>query len=162
MAAGLGTYIWNPFNTPSWSPIQRVLGMGVFRIPARSMEPTIPEGSVIFASAWAYIAGEPAVGDVVVFRYPPDPSIHYVKRIVALAGDTISIEACRVRLNGRILSEPYAVTEGPDQYGSCAFDPVQVPDGNYFVLGDNRLNSEDSRYWGFVPEANLYGRVHIR
>ena len=162
VAVALGAYIWNPFNASSWNPIQRVAGLGSFRNPSQSMEPTIPRGALFYASAWSYVRKEPAVGDVVVFQYPPDPSIQYMKRIVALGGDTISVEACRVRLNGNLLSEPYAITEGPDPYNGCSFDQVRVPDGSYFVLGDNRLNSEDSRYWGFVPRANIYGRVTIK
>ena len=158
-AIGVAVYIWNPFNSASWSPLQRLYGFGVYRNSSRSMEPTIPYRAMFHASAWPYLRRPPAVGDIVVFRYPPDPSIEYVKRVVAVGGDTISIESCHVKLNGKLLPEPYAKAEGEDPHGYCAFDSVRVPPGQYFVLGDNRLNSEDSRFWGFLPRTNIYGLV---
>ncbi|MEO6185296.1 MAG: signal peptidase I [Steroidobacteraceae bacterium] len=196
-----------------------------FRIPSDSMMPTLQDGDFILVNKFRYglrlpvlnkkilDVSEPKRGDVVVFRYPPDPAINYIKRLVGLPGDRVKVISDRIYVNdvpleerdlGRYsdgcyenmrLSEVHTGEHShhvlscrtPDYLGSTAlpscgrdighsypcmeddaqaqagmtdrgdFAEVTVPAGNYLMIGDNRDNSEDGRYWGFVPEANLVG-----
>ncbi len=152
-----------------------------FRIPSASMLPTLEVGDFILVNKYAYglrlpvldhkllAIGSPARGDVVVFRYPPDPSQDYIKRVVGLPGDVVEYRDRAVHINGqrlpqqngrerlgaiehRLQLQPWV----PDQPGRWV-----VPAGHFFVMGDNRDNSRDSRVWGFVPEANLVGRAFL-
>jgi signal peptidase I len=107
-------FFLNPFDIPSWSPISRITGIQIFRNPTVSMEPTLSRGSMIVASAWPYLFREPQTGDIVVFRFPPDPSVLYVKRIVAAGGSSVSVTKCNATVDGRPLSEPYAVAGGDE------------------------------------------------
>jgi signal peptidase I len=152
----------NPFKAPSWSPIARITGLSLFSNPSASMEPTLSRGSFIFASGWSYLLRDPQPGDVVVFRYPPDPSVVYVKRIIAAGGSRVSLSKCMAIVNDSPLNEPYVVTQGDDMDPACTFGPVVVPENHYFVLGDNRTNSADSRAWGFLPAANVIARALTR
>jgi signal peptidase I len=101
-----------------------------------------------------YLFGEPARGDIVVFRFPHQPDKDFIKRIIGVPGDTIEIRNGRVILNGAALEEPYISREP-----SYDTPKTIVPPGNYFVLGDNRPNSSDSHVWGFVPADNLIGKA---
>jgi signal peptidase I len=94
---------------------------------------------------------------VVVFHAPPQPDTDYIKRVIGLPGDTVAVVGGRVMVNGTPLEEPYI--EFPASY---SFGPVVVPDGNYFVLGDNRPESLDSHFGWFVPVDKLIGRAWIR
>ena len=96
----------------------------------------------------------PERGDVIVFRYPRDPSRDFIKRVIAVPGDTVSIQGGQVTVNGTLLEEEYL-----DETTRGDLDNTVVPDGSYFVLGDNRSNSSDSRSWGFVPEENIIGKA---
>lgn len=100
--------------------------------------------------------GEPRRGDVVVFRWPRDERQYFVKRVIGLPGDEIRIRGGEVRRNGEALDEPYV--EQPS--GESIVERV-VPEGHYYVLGDNRAQSDDSRRWGSVPEENIVGRVWL-
>ena len=197
-----------------------------FRIPSDSMMPTLQDGDLIAVNKYAYglrlpvlnrkfiELGEPQRGDVVVFRYPPAPTMNYIKRLVGLPGDRVSVKNDQLTING----VPVSYSEAPGRYNdgcyanmrlatevlgqhrhqtlscrtperglyapplaSCnrwadhslqCFEPdapgipdsgdyaeVVVPAGSYLMMGDNRDNSEDGRFWGFVPEANLVGRA---
>jgi len=170
-------------------------------IPTASMEQTILIGDHVFLNKLLYGPSLPYTpwrlpalrtvrrGDIVAFRYPQNPSVMFVKRVMAVGGDVVRIEKKRVMVNGKILQEPYV------QYQSAAIfslrddfpptvsqigtlpaawgldpawartmpnfirdDGLHVPLGNLFVMGDNRDNSLDSRFWGFVPEANVVGK----
>jgi signal peptidase I len=101
---------------------------------------------------------QPRRQDVIVFRSPHDPGTDLVKRIIGMPGDTVEIRRGVVFINGHPLKEPY-LTVPPD--GNESRGPYQVPPENYFVMGDNRANSFDSRYWGFVPRRNLIGEPVI-
>lgn len=127
-----------------------------FTVEGPSMMPTLEDGQRLLVDRLTYRFREPQRGDVVVFRYPANPREHFIKRIIGLPGDEIRISRGRVFVNGVALEEPYLA--GP-MFGS--FGPVVVPPGRYFVLGDNRNNSEDSRdrRVGFVPRENLVGRA---
>jgi signal peptidase I len=101
-----------------------------------------------------YLFGEPARGDIVVFRFPQQPDKDFIKRIIAIPGDTIEVRNGRVILNGVPQEEKYISREP-----SYETPRTIVPPGNYFVLGDNRPNSSDSHVWGFVPADNLIGKA---
>jgi signal peptidase I len=197
-----------------------------FRIPSDSMMPTLQDGDFILVNKYRYglrlpvvntkimDVAEPQRGDVVVFRYPPDPAINYIKRLVGLPGDRVKVVSDRIYVNDVPLAETehgrysdgcyenmrladvqtgehhhqtlscrtpdflggpqlpgchrdigrsYACNEDPAGFASPGLtdhgdtEEVTVPAGNYLMIGDNRDNSEDGRYWGFVPEANLVG-----
>lgn len=176
-----------------------------FRIPSGSMMPTLLVGDFILVNKYTYGVrlpvtkqkviplNDPERGDVVVFRFPQNPKIDYIKRLIAVPGDTVSYKNKTIYLNGEplkvsavepyqafgsgmrangslkgleqladvqhdILVNPYA----PDFNPSCRFmghKEITVPDGHYFVMGDNRDDSNDGRCWGFVPEKNLVGQA---
>jgi signal peptidase I len=137
-------------------------------IPTASMEQTILVGDHIFLNkllygpqipftSWRLPAVRQVQGqDIVAFRFPPDPSLIYVKRVIGLPGDRVEVRGHRVLVNGQRLQEPYAVHTHPrrrENYG-----PTTVPAGHLFVMGDNRDNSHDSRFWGPVPLENVIGK----
>lgn len=185
-----------------------------FKIPSGSMIPTLVIGDFILVNKFTYgirlpvinkkiiPINDPQRGDVMVFRYPPDPSLDYIKRVIGVPGDKVRYENKRLSVNGqdyvqerredyldkerlfytpRFTETTGAVqhdvlidTESPSyvshpalfphrencQYNSSGFECV-VPPGHYFMMGDNRDNSQDSRYWGFVPDENLVGKAFI-
>lgn len=123
------------------------------RVDGSSMEPSLHHNELILVNRLAYQFGEPARGDVVVFRFPRDPEQEYIKRIIGLPGDTIEIRDHQVFVNGILLEEPY-IAAPTNQSGVWT-----VPEDRYFVLGDNRNDSSDSRAWGTVPEEYLIGKA---
>lgn len=122
-----------------------------------SMAPGIQDGDRILVEPWSYLIGPIERGDVVVLRYPLDPDIDYIKRIIGLPGDHVKLARGKVWVNGEALAEPYVTSV--DAASSLS---VVVEAGNYFVLGDNRPRSSDSREFGFVPEDFVRGRVDLR
>ena len=194
-----------------------------FRIPSSSMVPTLLEGDFILVNKYNYglrmpisndiivPIGSPKRGDVVVFHYPLDPSIDYIKRLVGLPGDEIKYEGRQLTINGQVVeqkdsklaqlksgtystqipmdrivqgtefladtvtgheiwvdpSRPAYIPQGvrPDVKKYCQYTEngftCKVPQGQYFMMGDDRDFSEDSRYWGFVPEKNIVGRAYF-
>lgn len=167
-----------------------------FRIPSGSMMPTLVEGDFILVNKYEYgirlpvlnrlvIGNEtPARGDIIVFRYPEDPSVPFIKRVIGIPGDHVTYRNQTLYLNGSaVAQEPEGmVANAGGMLGLPALqlvedlgtgphriylDPVRpgqeadlvVGEGEYFVLGDNRDNSRDSRYWGLVPDRNLIGRA---
>lgn len=131
------------------------------QVPSGSMETTIMTGDRIMALRTSYWFNEPQRGDVVVFRYPDDPEQKtlYVKRIIGMGGDTVKVANGCVYINGEVLDEPYlgVTTEGD-------FGPFEVPEGSYFMMGDNRNDSSDSRFWKhkFVAPDKILGKVKFR
>ncbi|MEN2983516.1 MAG: signal peptidase I [Dictyoglomaceae bacterium] len=123
-------------------------------IPTGSMIPTLNDGEAVLVVRIPYYFREPVRGEVIVFKYPLDPSKEYVKRLIGLPGDTVEIKKGNVYINGKLLEENYVKRKSDDNYG-----PIKVPKDSYFVLGDNRPVSVDSRYWGFVPKKNLVGKA---
>ena len=105
----------------------------------------------------SFLFQEPKRGEIIIFKYPLDKDRDFVKRIIGLPGETVSIEAGVVAIDGQVLDEPYIETKG-EHYMS----PMFVPSGSYFVLGDNRENSSDSRFWGPVETANIIGKVTLK
>ena len=150
-----------------------------FRVEGSSMEPTLREGQYIIVNRLAYLSfayehletalpfadfrGDdgalfplrpPERGDVAIFRYPEDPSLDFVKRVIALPGDTVAIDRGQVYVNGVALDEPYVA-----QSDYRNMEERLIPGGSYFVLGDNRGRSDDSRDWGNVPAENFVGKA---
>jgi signal peptidase I len=183
-----------------------------FKIPSGSMIPTLLVGDFIAVNKYTYGIrlpvlnkkiiefGSPQRGDVVVFRYPPDPSLDYIKRVVALPGDRVAYQNKRLTINGQLVSADktgdyfdsermfytpqYLEKLGEVEHAilieenspvfvpfvmqfphhdKCLYNSAgvicEVPEGHYFVMGDNRDNSQDSRVWGFVPDENLVGKA---
>jgi len=130
-----------------------------FRVQGTSMEPLLLDGERIVVNKFLYRFRAIERGDVVVFWYPRDPSVSFVKRVVALPGDFVEIRGGELAVNGVAVKEPYlpASFRDHDSYG-----PTEVRKGYYFVLGDHRRSSNDSRSWGEVPEKYIYGRAVFR
>lgn len=130
-------------------------------VPTGSMENTIMAGDRILALRTSYWFDEPEAGDVVIFRYPDDPSGNtlYVKRIIGTEGDVVQMEDGVVTVNGEVLAEDYLA-----EPASGSFGPYIVSEGSYFMMGDNRNHSLDSRYWEnkFVEEEEILGKVVLR
>lgn len=127
------------------------------RVESISMQPTLYPGDYVIVNKLAYrFKGTPNRGDVIVFRYPPNPeAIPYIKRVIGLPGDQIHIGDGKVYVNGQAVVEPYLVVT-TNRGGDWT-----VPAGQIFVMGDNRNNSSDSRSWGFVPLENIIGRAEV-
>jgi signal peptidase I len=124
------------------------------RVAGQGMMPTLREGEQYLL--WKDV--EPINrGDIVIFWYPDDPSKSYIKRIVGMPGEEVMVENGKVLINGNPLDEPYLNEEYRSTDSMPA--PMHVSSHHYFVLGDNRRNSSDSRYWGPVPEKYIYGKI---
>lgn len=135
-----------------------------FWFPSGSMQPTLLIGDHFLVDKRAYASGVlPARGDVVVFVSPVDSKTRLAKRAVALAGDTVEIREKKLYVNGSLQNESYVRHEDPDHVFTPrdTFGPVVVPEQKFFVLGDNRDKSYDSRFWGFVPGEFLLGRATV-
>ncbi len=131
-----------------------------FYIPSGSMEPTLQVGDRILVSKLSYRLGPIRRGDVIVFHYPLNPGKDFVKRVVALAGEKVELRDGVVLINGRPISELYPTAlAGGDRSCTSNYGPQLIPADNLFVLGDNRCNSEDSRFFGFVPLPNVIGKA---
>jgi signal peptidase I len=150
-----------------------------FKIPTGSMENNLLVGDHLIVNKMAFAptltSFERAIlperqierGDVIVFKYPIQPDRDFIKRVIGLPGDTLELRRKRVHVNGVALDEPYVhyleqpSDSGPVRTGDLReeYGPVTVPEGQYFMMGDNRDNSEDSRYWGFMPESYVKGRA---
>lgn len=164
---GVAVYLVNPYHSPLRHPNARLLGYMLYRQPSLSMAPTVPLGSYFLVSTRSLGSRDPRPGEIVVFQYPPYPEITYLKRVIAVGGSTVEIRGQQVYVDGREISEPYVarhtilhpdvVRAGFTPPEDRGFPPFQVPQGQFFVLGDNRGNSEDSRAWGTVPRELMIG-----
>ena len=130
-----------------------------FRVQGTSMEPLLHDGERIVVNKFVYRFHRIERGDVVVFWYPRDPSVSFIKRVVALPGDQVEIRSGQLFVNGQAVPETYL----PEAFRDTdTFPPTEVRKGYYFVLGDHRRSSNDSRTWGEVPEKYIYGRAVFR
>lgn len=169
-----------------------------YRIPSGSLKPTLETGDFIIANKFIYglrlpvwhqkmlNIKEPKTGDIMIFRFPPNPSINYIKRVIGVPGDHIEYKNKVLSINGKTMPQTligHAIESEPGM-GSFSVEKVQenlngvihdiyiradvpavdfdvtVPEGQYFGMGDNRDASSDSRYWGFIPEANIVGEAY--
>ena len=154
----------------------RTLIIQPFKIPSGSMEDTLAVGDHILVSKFIYGTripftdkkvlrlDSPKRGDIVVFTYPVDASKDFIKRVVGVPGDEIVIRNKKVYINGKPYEDPHEVHREKDTVVDVRdnFGPVRVPDRSYFVMGDNRDRSYDSRFWGFVGEEKLRGKAFIK
>lgn len=139
--------------------ILRTFVIQAFWIPSGSMIPTLEPGDrVLVLKFWYSLPKfEPKRGQIVVFKYPVDPRRDFVKRVIGVPGDTVEIREGTIFVNGSELFEPYV-----KHHDSYHMDQIVVPENNYFCLGDNRPNSQDGRFWGFVPRNFLRGPALFR
>ncbi|MFA4888330.1 MAG: signal peptidase I [Candidatus Omnitrophota bacterium] len=147
----------------------------VFKIPTGSMRPTLVEGDLIMVNKFLYGAKipftdwrlpalrQPKRGDVVVFIYPEDRSKDYIKRLIALPGESVEIKNGTIYINGQPLLEPQFSQRFYYNRGDFANEgqKIIVPKDSFFMLGDNSGSSKDSRYWGFVPHKNILGKAFL-
>src|SRR3984893_5799960 len=133
-----------------------------FNVEGTSMEPSLHNGELILVDKWTYLFHPPQRGDVIVFIALPAPTLDYVKRIIAVPGDKITINNTIVTVDGVTLNETYvaAINQG-NLFNEKVIQNVIVPPNMYFVLGDDRIRSDDSRDWGFVPRQNIIGRAAL-
>lgn len=134
--------------------IIRIWFVEPFYIPSASMEPTLYPRDRIIVNKIVYKFHQPERGDVVVFKYPLDTQRDFIKRVIALEGETVEVRDSYVFINGKRLEEPYLPHEIVAKFG-----PYQVPKGHIFVMGDNRNNSDDSRVWGPLNKEFLVGKA---
>ena len=128
------------------------------KVEGTSMEPGLQNEERIFINKFTYKfrLGSVSRGETVVFRAPKSMDKSYIKRVIGVPGDRVRIDHGQVYVNGKALVENYIKDDGPDYF---TMDEETVPEGNYFVLGDHRTSSSDSRSWGFVPRENIYGKA---
>jgi signal peptidase I len=131
------------------------------KVEGTSMMPTLTDQERIFINKFTYRFGLGSVarGDTVVFWYPQDTSKSYIKRVIGVPGDHIRVEGGLVYVNGQALVESYVPPENRDSNSWRDGEEQVIPDGKYFVLGDHRNQSSDSRMWGYVPRDNIYGKA---
>lgn len=162
----------------------RIFVFQAFKIPTGSMHDNLLIGDHIIVNKFIYGPAQSELwrklfgfrevrrGDIVVFRFPGDPETDFVKRVIGLPGDTLEVRDKKILIGGQELPEPYTVHEDPQIYPADRalpeqfrlrdqFGPYTVPEGNYFVMGDNRDRSNDSRYWGTVPRSLIKGRAFL-
>lgn len=125
-------------------------------VEGTSMDPTLANHQRLLINKIGYRFAEPDRGDIVVFRYPVNPHRDFIKRVIARGGETVEIRNGKVTVDGQTLTENYVVWADDGFYPATT-----VPPGSVFVLGDNRMNSEDSRYFGFVPLGHIKGKAFI-
>lgn len=127
------------------------------RVEGTSMMPSLYDQERLFINQFSYkFGGEIHRGDTVVFWFPGDTTKSYIKRVIGIPGDVVAIDEGTVILNGRPLKETYVPPEYRDQ---ISVPPQRIPSDKYFVLGDHRSSSSDSRMWGFVPRKYIYGKA---
>ena len=137
-----------------------------YEIPSGSMEETIIPGDMVFSEKISYYMREPEPNDIVTFVDPEDPSRTLIKRVIAVAGDTVDLDDGFVSVNGEILVEPYTLGKESWPLARTAPNvevdfPYTVPEGHIWVMGDNRTSSQDSRYFGAVPISSITGRAAL-
>ena len=160
----------------------RTFVVQAFKIPTGSMENSLLIGDHLLVNKFVFGPSKTALerallpmgtierDDVIVFKYPEEPERDFIKRVIGLPGDTLEVRDKKVHVNGQMLDEPFAhyidAPPAPSEFREVtSFDvrerygPVTVPPDRFFVMGDNRDNSEDSRYWGFLPRENIKGKA---
>jgi signal peptidase I len=151
----------------------RAFVVQAFKIPSGSMEPTLLVGDHILVNKFIYGIKipylqatlipicDPGPGDIIVFIYPEDKSKDFIKRVIGIPGDKIQMQGKQVLVNDLPLDDKYGFYDEKTGGSSRSFGPVVVPKDHYFVMGDNRDHSLDSRFWGFVPSTAIKGKAFI-
>ena len=151
----------------------RTFVVQAFTIPSGSMVPTLQVGDYILVNKFIYGAEVPFTslhlpgirapqrGDIIVFKYPWDEKRDFIKRVIGLPGDEVFIKGRTVYVNGRPLDEPYALYNDGTSHTNVEYGPSAVPHDSFFMMGDNRDNSQDSRYWGFLKRDKIRGKAFI-
>ncbi|WP_250465051.1 signal peptidase I [Microbulbifer litoralis] len=153
----LSVYLWNPSGTDTYDPRARILGFMFFHMPSDSMYPSVERNSYVYVTTFSYLFSEVDSGEMLVYRAPHTGS-PFLGRVMGVSGDRVSLKNSSVILNGVALEENYM----NDEVLVCRhsdFPEIKVPEGYLFILGDNRCNSLDSRYFGFVPDSSVIGKV---
>ena len=148
-----------------------------FDIPSGSMEPTLVPGDYILVNKFIYgvrlpymntpllTYNEPKRGDIIVFIYPKDPSKDFIKRVIGMPGETVQVINGKIYIDNSPIDDPWGYFDKTEPPGFIAtvenFGPVTVPENSLFVMGDNRNNSEDSRFWGALPLNDVVGKAFI-
>ena len=147
----------------------KVTTVQAFYIPSGSMEPTLQVGDRVLVNKWSYRVHDVNRGDIMVFTKPPEEASDIkdlIKRVVGLPGETLTIDNNHVLINGQMLDEPYlpagTLTQPVGTHGCAPANPCVIPEGDVFVMGDHRTNSEDSRYFGPIKESSIVGRAFVR
>jgi signal peptidase I len=131
-----------------------------FKIPSGSMIPTLLIGDHLLVNKFIYRFRPPSRGEIVVFKFPQDRKTDFIKRVVAVEGNTVEVTNRTLYIDGRPVQEPFAFWEDPRSL-ETHFGPVTVPAGKVFVMGDNRDNSYDSRFWGPVDRTDIVGEAMV-
>lgn len=151
----------------------RAFVVQAFKIPSGSMEPTLLVGDHILVNKFLYgiklpyvqttliPISEPERGDIIVFIYPEDKSKDFIKRVIGIPGDKIQIQGRQIFINGLLFEDRYGYYDEKAGNPNRSFGPVVVPKEHFFVMGDNRDHSLDSRFWGFVPSTAVKGKAFI-
>ncbi|MBI4791652.1 MAG: signal peptidase I [Deltaproteobacteria bacterium] len=153
----------DPENTLRLKPIVGYL-IQAYKIPSGAMIPTLLIGDQILVDKHIYKNKELSRGDIVIFPYPVKPEQDFIKRVVALGGDTFEIKGKQTYLNGKLLQEPYAIHKDPkifpaEENQRDFYGPITVPTDSVFVMGDNRDNAYDSRFWGVVKKDTIKAKI---
>jgi signal peptidase I len=161
VAGGLVTWLKTLASAALYATLIVTFGFQVARVEGHSMAPTLADHDRLIVNKAAYMPwiGEPRVGDIVMLYYPNNPEKAFVKRVVAKEGDTVRIVAGKVYRNEVLMDDSFVPAEfrSHDDWG-----PEVVPEGYYFVMGDNRNHSSDSRHWRFVPKRYIIGKIQLR
>lgn len=150
----------------------RALVIQAYTIPSGSMIPTLLIGDYILVNKFIYgtkipfsdkrllVFKEPKRGDIIVFKYPQDPSRDFIKRVMAVGGEKIEIRGTKIYINDNLIDDPWGYYENQKSVYSEPFI-FEVPKDSFFVMGDNRNNSHDSRFWGFVSRDIIVGKAFV-
>ena len=147
------------FSAAVYATLIVTFGFQVARVEGQSMAPTLADQDRLIVNKFAYRLGVPRRGDIVMLYYPLNPDKSFVKRVIAEEGDEVRIVDGRVYVNDVPMVDDFV----PPEYRSHDdFGPTRIQEGYYFVMGDHRNNSSDSRHWGMVPKKYIIGRVQVR
>lgn len=159
----IGAYLLVAIVSTSLSAVMKSNFVQAFKISSAAMEPTLLLGDHVLTDR-SKSARKPNRGDLIAFEYPEDPTKDFIKRVVAVGGDTVEIRNKELLVNGKAVSEPYIVHNEADVVPAKEnhrdnYGPTTIPEGEYFGMGDNRDRSYDSRFWGTIPQNKIKGSV---
>ena len=161
VAEGFVAWLKTVSSAAVYAALILTFGVQVARVDGQSMAPTLADHDRLIVNKAAYLPwiGEPQIGDIVMLYYPIKPEQAFVKRVVAKEGDVLRIVAGKVYRNDVLMDDSFVV---PGNRSHDDWGPEVVPEGYYFVMGDNRNSSSDSRHWRFVPKRYIIGKVQLR